>query len=206
MKNRRRTSGKGVRTSFADYERDLKDPTIDINYILDKYFHTGQSNVFFGATPGDEAKLKEQVAAELFDAFAIRIHPLQLVLCGSAHLGFCPIPDERFGRPFDGRRSDIDIAVTCPELFDSWWSELQSIGLDPATREVVSRDLFWGFINPANLQTVGTLGPKWWALFGKLRTNRARGIRGRLYKNVWSMQSYHRLAVIGGRNRLLGGS
>ncbi len=189
---------------FPDFERDLRDATVDVNFILDRYFHSGQSAVFVGAPPEEEAELKEQVATELFRAFGSRVHPLQLVICGSAHLGFSPIPDgDRFGRPFDPRRSDIDISVISAELFEAWWTELQSAGLDRATREVVSRDLFWGFINPASVRNVSRFGETWWTVLGRLRSNRAHGVRGRLYRSYWSMQSYHRLAVIGGRERLL---
>jgi len=96
--------------AFPDYERDLRDATVDVNFILDRYFHSGQSAVFIGAPPQEEAELKEQVASELYRAFRTRVHPLQLVICGSAHLGFSPIPDgERFGRPFDPRGDQISI-------------------------------------------------------------------------------------------------
>jgi hypothetical protein len=193
--------------SFTDYERDLRDASFDPNYVLDKYFHSAQSAVFAGAPPGEEARLKQEVASQLHHLFGVRVHSLQLVVCGSAHLGFCPIAsDERFGRPFDAKRSDIDVAVVSPELFESWWTELQSIALDFETRTAVSRDLFWGFLNPALLRDVGEYGPKWWGLFGALRTDRARGIRGRLYKNLWSMQAYHRIAVVEGHNRLTSGA
>jgi len=80
------------------------------------------------------------------------------------------------------------------------------MALDFETRSAVSRDLFWGFLNPALLRDIGEYGPKWWGLFGALRTDRARGIRGRLYKNLWSMQAYHRIAVVEGHNRLATGA
>ena len=157
--------------------------------------------VFAGAGPEEEANLKYDIARAVFQQFRVRVHPLQLIVSGSAHLGFSPVPD-KLGQPFDATKSDIDMSVVSPEIFESWWGELQAAGLDRATREIVSRDLFWGFINPANVQSVGEIGPRWWSLFGGLKTDRAKGIRGRLYRSFWSMQSYHRLAVIGGRNRL----
>lgn len=181
--------------SFADYKRDLLDDTSDVNYMLDRYFHSGESVVFHGAPPDEQAELKSAVATELFRALSVRIHPFQLVICGSAHLGFSPVPS-KLGKPFDARTSDIDFAVVSPELFEAWWTELQTAGLDEATREIVSRDLFFGFINPANVQNAGRIGAAWWNTFGTLRTDRARGVRGRLYKSFWSMQSYHRLAVV----------
>ncbi len=191
--------------SFTDYKRDLRNASFDPNYVLDKYFHAAQSAVFVGAPPGEEARLKQEVASQLLQIFGVRVHILQLIVCGSAHLGFSPIASEdRFGKPFDPERSDIDIAVISPELFESWWTELQSIALDGATRQAVAQDLFWGFLNPALLHDIGEHGRKWWGLFGGLKTDRAHGIRGRLYKNHWSMQAYHRIAVVQGHNRLVG--
>jgi len=194
--------GKGA-MGFVDYRRDLLDENVDPNYVLDKYYHSGGSLVFQGAPPGEEAELKTSVATQLHKCFRIRVHPYQLILCGSAHLGFCPVPDERFGRSFDPATSDIDIAVVSPELFEMCWTELQTSGLDPDSRALISRDLFWGFFNPANIQDKCDFGRTWWDLFGHLRTDRAHGIRGRLYKNYWSMQSYHKLSIVRARQQLL---
>jgi hypothetical protein len=152
---------------FTDYEKDLKNPEVDLELILDKYFHCGESAVFHGAPPDEEPRLKEMVAAAILDTFGVRLHIFQLVVCGSAHLGFSPVP-EKLGKPFDAKASDIDMAIASPELFDAWWTELQSAGLDMDTRQVVSRDLFWGFINPANVRHIKGYGSKWWALFGQL--------------------------------------
>jgi len=187
---------------FPDYKKDLLDDTIDVNYLLDRYFHSGESVVFHGAPPDEEAELKNLVATSLFKALKYRIHPFQLVICGSAHLGFSPVPT-KLGKPFDSTKSDIDIAVISPELFEACWTELQTVGLDEPTREAVSRDLFWGFINPATIQNASQIGASWWSTFGALRTDRAKGIRGRLYKSFWSMQSYHRLAIVYARSNLL---
>jgi len=186
---------------FADYRRDLLNEAFDPNYMLDRYFHTGQSLVFNGAPPEAEGDFKYLVASELFTAFALRVHLYQLIVTGSAHLGFSPVPG-KLGKSFDPMKSDIDLAIVSPELFDVWWTELQSAGLELAVRETVSRDLFWGFINPASVRDVSDCGAKWWRLFGGLRTDRAAGVRGRLYRTFWSMQSYHKLAIWHGREEL----
>jgi hypothetical protein len=188
--------------AYPDYRRALEDAAIDINAILDRFFHSGESAVFAGAAPETEAELKNQVAIAFFQAFHIRIHPFQLIVTGSAHLGFSPVPD-KLGKPFNSEESDIDFCIISPELFEAWWTELQSSGLDRPTRDLVSRDLFYGFINPANLQGVSNFANRWWVTFGALRTDRAKGIRGRLFKNFWSMQSYNRLSIIWGRDKLL---
>ena len=189
--------------AYPDYKKDLLDSDVDVNFILDRYFHSGQPAVFIGAPPDEEANLKRAIARELYSAFKTRIHPIQLVICGSAHLGFSPVPD-KLGNPFDATKSDIDISVISPELFDSWWSELQASGLDESIRAAVSRDLFWGFINPANVRDIPDHGTRWWMAFGTIKTDRAAGVRGRLFRSFWSMQSYHRLAVFRGREKLFG--
>lgn len=188
--------------AYPEYKRDLLSDEFDANYVLDKYYHSGQSAVFFGSAPDEEPKLLQTVATAIFSKFSVRIHPLQLIICGSAHLGFSPVPD-KLGKSFDSRTSDIDLAVISPEIFDNWWSELQSVSIDQNIRFALSRDLFWGFINPAIARDCSTLGQKWWDTFGAIRTDRAAGVRGRLYRTFWSMQSYHRLAIYGGHKRLV---
>lgn len=188
--------------AYADYKRDLVAEDFDVNHILDRYFHAGQSAVFAGADPNEEVQLMGAIARALYGAFHVRVHPMQIVVCGSAHLGFSPVPD-KLGKPFDATNADIDVSVISPEILESAWNELQSASLDPSVRATIARDLFWGFINPANIRDVSDHGNRWWRAFGDLRTDRAVGVRGRLYRNFWSMQSYHRLAIYAGREKLL---
>ena len=187
---------------FPDYRRDLLSDDFDANYILDRYFHSGESVVFAGANPAEEAKLKNDVSSRLYSVFNTRIHHLQLIICGSAHLGFSPVPT-KLGKPFNPLKSDIDLSVVSSELFDLWWTELQASGLEQAQRDTISRELFWGFINPANVRDVSQAGQRWWETFGALQTDRAAGVRGRLYRTFWSMQNYHKIAVFQGREILL---
>jgi len=187
---------------YPDYKRDLLSDDFDVNYMLDRYFHSGQSVVFIGSAPEEEVEFTGEVARSLFGAFKIRVHPKQIVICGSAHLGFSPVPD-KLGKPFDSKVGDVDVAVISSEIFDSAWTELQSSSLDPSVRTTISRDLFWGFFNPANIRDVSDHGSRWWRAFGELKTDRAAGVRGRLYRNFWSMQSYHRIAIYQGREKLM---
>lgn len=191
---------------FSDYKRDLAAPgAFNPFWILDRYFHCGQTHAFAEAHPDEEPLFKGQLARALYDALGIELHPLQFVFCGSAHLGFSPVPtNEKFGKPFNPSTSDIDVAVVSSDLFDRWWGELQTIELLEAVRKKVAEDIFWGFINPANAWDVSPIGRKWWKAFGSIETKRANAVRGRLYRNHWSMQSYHLLAINGGRRRLLG--
>lgn len=163
--------------AYPDYKKDLLSEDFDVTYVLDRYFHSGESVVFGGAAPDAEAELKGEIARSLYSAFKTRVHPLQLIVCGSAHLGFSPVPD-KLGRTFDPSRNDIDVAVISAELFESWWTELQSSGLDESVRNTVARDLFWGFINPAHVREVPEHGDPLVAIVWRLKDRQScRGAR-----------------------------
>lgn len=187
---------------FPEYRRDLEAPDFDANRMLDRYFHCGQSVAFRDSDPNEEPFFKSRLARGLEECLGVAIHPLQLILCGSAHLGFSPVP-EKLGKSFNSTSSDIDVAVVSSELFDRWWLELQSCDLVGAVRTKIAEDLFWGFINPWKLKEVSVLGRSWLEFFRTLETDRAKGVRGRLYRNLWSMQNYHRLAIIKARESRL---
>ncbi len=189
--------------AFPDYKDDLLASDFDIVRILDRYFHSGQSVCFIGAPPEVEPNFKNDIARRIHNSLGVKLHSFQLILCGSAHLGFSPVP-EKLGKPFDSSSSDIDVSVVSTELFDRWWAELQSSALLPPLLTRIADDLFWGFINPAIVKNVSQIGRKWWDVFGAMGTNRAKGVRGRLYRDYWAMQNYHMVAIDGGRKKLLG--
>ena len=181
--------------AFAEYRRDIEDPATSVEEILHKYFHSGSSAAFSGAPPNEEPTLKMRVSRDFLDTFNVSIHPLEIVICGSAHLGFSPVPDN-FGSTFDSQHSDMDLAIVSMELFDKCWKELQQSGLSVAVRSQVSKNLFWGFIDPSTINKHSKFGSKWWGLFGNIKTDRAKVIRGRLYRNLWCMQNYHSQAIV----------
>lgn len=197
--------------SFADYEQALLDPFKDDQAILDQFFHTGQSYCFLGARPEEESRLKGEIVGALINNFNdkasinLKLHPMQLVTCGSGHLGFSPTPGGKLGQPFDSRRSDIDIAIVHEPLFELWWSEIRDADQDVITmRDTVVENIFNGFIDPQYVNRATEIGSIWWETFGKIETNRAKGVRGRLYKNHWAMQRYHREAIVQAKAQLEG--
>jgi hypothetical protein len=166
--------------------------------------HSGQSAVFYGVDPIEEPGIKRSIADLIGAQIGIKCHPLQLIICGSAHLGFSPVP-EKFGKPFDSRKSDVDIAVVSAEIFDRWWTELQKC--DSLTGSIpgdIALNLFRGYIDPSKVVQLSATGRIWWELFGGIQIDRARGVRGRVYRTLWNMQSYHTNAIRRGREKLKG--
>jgi hypothetical protein len=194
---------------YAIYRHDLLASNFDAERILDKYFHCGHSVVFDGAPVETEAELKRTIARSLGSAVRESLHPLQLVVCGSAHLGFSPVPD-KIGNSFNPTTSDLDIAVVSDVLFDRWWIELQGCRLPADVQRKVADNLYLGLIDPSIVPNVSQTRQLWWELFGRMTAAvsngplLAQGIRGRLYRTHWSMQNYHLLAINRGREHLLG--
>jgi hypothetical protein len=195
---------------FAYYRHDLLASDFTAERILDKYFHSGRSTVFDGAPVDTEADLKRMVARSLGGAVNEPLHPMQLVVCGSAHLGFSPVPGLKLGTPFNPTISDIDIAVVSDVLFDRWWAELQGCRFSADIQRKIADNLYLGLIDPSIIPNVSKTRRLWWDLFGGMTAGvsngplLARGIRGRLYRTHWSMQTYHTLAIYGAREFLQG--
>jgi hypothetical protein len=190
--------------NFNDYERDLKDPACTVDFILNRYYHSGQSQVFHGSDPKIEPAFKVQIGAALEQQLRIRFHPLQIIICGSAHLGFSPTPGENFGNSFNPRTSDIDVAIISPELFERWWTELRSCDLTESKHREIAFNVYRGLINPHLVWRLSDIGQQWWNLFNKLPASHAKSVRGRVYRDYWSMQEYHRRAIVEARNELAG--
>lgn len=189
--------------AFADYRRDLQDSAKHDNQILDVYYHRGPSHAFIGAPDTAESSMKDAIADALHSTFNIRPHPLQIVLCGSAHLGFSPVPvSGRFGNPFNPTSSDLDFCIVVEALFNKCWNELRDGRVDPKIEGQMAADIYWGLINPHLVRDLTEFGKKWWQVFGAIKTDRGRGVRGRLYRDFWSMQSYHLRGIADARRKL----
>jgi len=182
-----------------DYKYALETTSSRQNQrILDRFFHAGVASCFKDSPTG-EATLKHNVRTTLSKMLAnqakhsVRLHPLQLVICGSAYLGFSPV-EHKLGKPFRPGESDIDIAIVNSELFDAWWTELaEANNFGPETNEaMVFENLFYGYIDPSTVFDCSDIGAAWWECFGRMSEKHSRSkVRGRLYKSYWAMQNYH---------------
>jgi hypothetical protein len=194
---------------FESYRQALLVEPFDelrVERILDAYYHSGTPYVF-QENADAHGVFKRNVANEIRSAFGLSCHPLDVVICGSAHLGFSAAPNENFGKPFSFTESDIDVAILLPELFDRWWLELVDprIGVDLRERRIdIADHLLNGFINPQFVRDSSPIGKRWWDLFRTLDAGSLKRVRGRINRNPHFMQNYHRLSVIRGREKLRG--
>jgi hypothetical protein len=192
---------------FESYKKALLAEEFDellVERVLDEYYHSGIPHVFRGDAAA-HGQFRRHVANEISSAYTLNCHPHNVVVCGSAHLGFSAAPNRNLGRPFSFVESDIDVAVLLPELFDRWWLEMVHPKVSLGEGRVdIADDLLNGFISPQFVRDSTEIGRRWWRLFGQFTSGDFSKVRGRVYREPQFMQNYHRLSVIRGREKLRG--
>lgn len=189
---------------FRDAVLSRKWDELVVRDILDNFYHSGVPHVF---QSDDKAhvQFKRKIANDIASEFGVRCDQSHIVVCGSGHLGFCSAPHKDIGRLFEFSRSDIDVAVLHEGLFDNWWHELvQPKNRRKGDRKRIAADLLNGFINPDAVRQATAIGRKWWHLFGGTGETPFDRVRGRIYRDPFFMQNYHRLSIIRCRHKLMG--
>jgi hypothetical protein len=136
-------------------------------------------------------------AAEYFD-----IHPNEIIVVGSAKLGFSIAPTKRY-RAF-GETSDIDVAIVSPQLFDRVWHEVFGY-LDSARSWEARRDFanyfVRGWIRPDKLPPGENFlfTQEWFDFFRGLSNSREFGdikISGALYRDWIFLEKYQESCIL----------
>ena len=81
----------------------------------------------------------------------LAVHPKQITLVGSARFGYSLAPPPDFGKPF-GVRSDLDLSVVSPSLFDRIVEAFQLFANDYREGRVAPRNAREGDLWDANLE------------------------------------------------------
>jgi hypothetical protein len=121
----------------------------------------------------------------------------QVIVVGSAKLGFSLSPKKRYRRFNDS--SDIDVVIVSSELFDSIWKSVYNLVQEKVyweTFESFKEYLFIGWIRPDLLPPSNQfkLANDWWEYFRQLTSSGLFGnykINGALYKDWEFLEGYH---------------
>lgn len=163
------------------------------------------------------AEQMELVISEINRATGIEIKTEEVVLVGSAKLGFglfekkrreaTPLPAFR---PFDAV-SDIDIAFACPKLFDAVWGELATYACGktrmPFRMDNLGDYMVYGWIRPdhipreARLRTYDQWNDTIRGLGAKPEFKR-RKISGALYRDMEFLKKYQARGIAACRKKL----
>lgn len=124
------------------------------------------------------------------------LHPNEVLVVGSAKLGFSVAPDKRYCLFHD--ESDIDVVLVSSQLFDETWeyvlSYKQEGGDWPEYKQFV-KYFFEGWIRPDKLprSELFPFGKKWWEFFQSVTNSGMYGdykIAGALYKSYYYLENY----------------
>jgi hypothetical protein len=175
---------------LAEFKKDL--PKFSVPVLAQKHLNHGDccllsSEAYF--------ELKLAVAKEF------EIHPNEVVMVGSAKLGFSIVPWKRY-RLFNDS-SDIDLAIVSPKLFEQVWAEVHDYSYGGSywpDRQSFCEYLFQGWIRPDKLPPDDRFGrsQKWWEYFRGLTNSQRFGkykIRAGLYKSWHFLEKYQSICI-----------
>ena len=132
-----------------------------------------------------------------------QLHPNEVLVVGSAKLGFSIAPDKLY-RPFCDE-SDIDVVLVSSKLFDEIWEAVFHYSHEGGywrKQKEFTKYLFQGWIRPDKLprSDMFEAGNKWWDVFQRVNRSGMYGdykIAGALYKSWFFLESYQKICVQG---------
>ncbi len=160
----------------------------------------------------------EFIRARISESVRIDIKPSEIVIVGSAKLGFGLFNKKRREqnplpafRPF-GPESDIDVAVCSPSLFDTVWAELSDYALAkpwmPFKMNKTGDYLVYGWLRPdqvpkeARLRTLDSFNDRLMQLSRSPQLKR-RKISGAIYRDLTFLKKYQIRGVSQCRKELI---
>lgn len=159
----------------------------------------------FDAQESEYIRWREEVAKKL------RIDPADILITGSASLGFSLSPHKNF-KLFDAK-SDVDVIIVSQHYFDVAWHDLlytsRSI-IQPKMKQALddhrSRLIYWGTIATDKILPLLSFGTEWDNIIKKSRSNpmfENRNINFRIYKDKLAVRNYLSISVNDRKNALL---
>ncbi len=140
-----------------------------------------------------------ELRSEIADYFGL--HSNEVLVVGSAKLGFSVAPTKRFREFCD--ESDIDVAIVSSTLFDQIWQDVFNYRYEgsfwPEYNQFANY-LFRGWIRPDKLppSPMFSLRETWWNFFQSVTRSERYGdykIRGGLYRSYFFLENYQKISI-----------
>ena len=182
------TEAAEIGNRIARFQEDLV--RLNDDTVFQKYIAFGDSYIL---TPELYFELKHDIAVKF------GVHSTQVILVGSAKLGFSIAPNKRYQH--FGDESDLDVAVISQDLFDALWSiafDYWNVAGD-WNRGADFRDyLFRGWVRPDCLPPSIQLADDWFEYFRQLTAGQRFGpfkISAGVYKSWRFLARYQEIAI-----------
>jgi hypothetical protein len=182
------TDHSDIEKRIANFHGDLVALSDDI--MFQKHIVFGDS---YALSPEQYFELKHQIAVQF------GLHSTQVILVGSAKLGFSIAPNKQY--QFFGDKSDLDIAVVSEDFFSRLWSAAFEYWNDGGYWERHSRFndyLFRGWLRPDCLPPTVESALQWFEYFRQLTASKTFGpfkISAGVYKSWWFLERYQQQGI-----------
>ncbi len=179
-----------VEKKLNQFKKDLNDMT-PIQVV--------RKHIIFGECCELSQHQYFELRSEVADNFGL--HSNEVLVVGSAKLGFSVAPYKRYRKFCD--ESDIDVAIISPTLFDQIWQDVFNYRYEgpfwPEYNKFV-HFLFRGWIRPDMLpwSPMFRLSKKWWNFFQSVTHSGKYGdykIRGGLYRSYFYLENYQKISI-----------
>lgn len=179
-----------AKNRYIEFQKDLR--SLSSVEIVRKHIIHGECCIL---SQQEYFDLRSNVAAEF------ELHPNEVLVVGSAKLGFSIAPDKPY-RPFCDE-SDIDVVLVSSALFDEIWESVyryKDEGGDWPQYSDFSDYFFQGWIRPDKLPSspMFPFAKKWWEFFREVTRSRMFGyykVAGALYKSYYFLENYQKCCV-----------
>ena len=181
-------------------KNDLK--TIDVRDFYMKYFLRADNWYFEKILNVDEKDILHAVDDfKMLVSNALDIGFNNVVMVGSGKIGFSLSP-EKFLKPFideGDNKSDIDIAIISPQLFDRFWRLFRTSYsiTNKKHYRYISRGIYRGYISDTDLRNIDACRIVWLELSNKATRNLQRSmyfkheVHYRIYRDWKDLEEYH---------------
>lgn len=179
-------------TRLDEYKKDLS--ALTAIQIVRKHILYGESCIL----PEDKYF---DLRSEIADHF--QLNPNEVLVVGSAKLGFSIVPSKRYRLFHD--ESDIDVVLVSSRLFDEIWEAVFNYSHEGGywrKYKEFTESLFQGWIRPDKFprSDIFKAGKDWWNFFQGVTNSGVYGnykIAGALYKSWFFLENYQKICVQG---------
>ena len=189
-------------TGHSNIERRIANFNADLLALTDEIMF--QKHIVFGDSyalcPDQYFELKHQISMQF------GLHSTQVILVGSAKLGFSIAPKKQY--QFFGDESDLDIAVVSEDFFGRLWSEAFEYWNEGGywgRHDSFKNYLFRGWLRPDFFPPTVESSLQWFEYFRQLTASKKFGpykISTGIYKSWWFLERYQQKSIASCRQNL----
>ena len=183
--------------------------TLFRNDVLNNHVHIVHKHILSGIPFYFREDIDKYIELKKEISSFFKVNLSEIILVGSARLGFSIAPGKRFNK--FNLASDIDVAVISNDIFNLFWNELfrwydkYTSWNTKKQKDEFCNYLFQGWVRPDKMPNEFPLKKEWNKFFNELTSDRLFGVNSikvGLYKSWDHLEAYHEQNVKNIRNEI----